>query len=176
MSDYAAAAVQVIAEAMLVIDAAGDPQIVGRGFSTVVRGPGAGNFTLTFDEGVCPEDVGSGMLVGRPGFGYTDGRVGPNGVDPSKARVSLTMRSGSVAPGTTTIADRTAVFTTGPQGTQLSVRLATALDAPTDPMGFGVPNADGGGLEIIVFYGNAAADNFSQTLVGPAYQQVMKFP
>lgn len=177
MSDYAAAPMQVIAEALLIIDAAGDPQLVGHGFSSVVRVlPGPGRFLLTFSEGVVPPDIGSGGLVGRPGFGYTDGRVGPNGIDPTKVRVALTMRSGTTAPGTTTIADLNAQIAASPQGTQLEIALATALDAPTDPMGAGAPNADGGGLEIVVFYGNATADSFSQQLVGPGYQPVMTFP
>ena len=177
MSDYAAAPVQLLADALLVLDAAGVPQIVGRGFSSVARvGGGAGRFILTFDEGVVPEDVGSGMLVGRPGFGYTDGRVGPNGIDPSKVRVALTMRSGTTAPGSTLIADLNAQVAATPQGTQLEIALADSLDAPLDPTGFGAPNAAGGGLEIVVFYGNATPDSFSQQLVGPAFQPAMKFP
>lgn len=177
MTDYAAAPIQPIAEALLIIDAAGNPQLVGHGFSSVVRVlPGPGRFRITFDEGVVPEDVGSGGLVNEPGFGYTDGRVGPNGVDPNKLRVALTMRSGTTAPGSTTLADLNASVSVTPQGIQIDVAIANFLDAPTDPMGAGAPNANGGGLEIIAFYGNATADNFSQQLVGPNYQPVLQFP
>ena len=118
----------------------------------------------------------SGSLVGRPGFGYTDGRVGPNGIDPSKTRVALTVRSGTTAPGSTNISDPSVALSTGPQGTQLRITTVNVAGALVDPMGAGVPNVAGSGLEIVVFYGNATPDSFSQQLVGPGYQPVMTFP
>ena len=177
MSDYAAAAIEIVAEGLLTIDVAGNPVITGRGFSSVVRVAPTGDFLFTFDEGVIAADVGSGSIVNRPGFGAPDGRVGPNGIDPRSVRVALTMRSGTTMPGTTTIADKSVAISTGPGGTQLRVGLGNIADAPTDPMGAGAPNAAGGGLEIIVFYGNAGMPfDFSQQLVGPAYQPAMTFP
>ena len=71
MADYAAAPLQPIAQALLTIDAAGNPQITGRGFSSVVRASAfPGDFLLTIDEGTGVADIGSGGLVNEPGFGY----------------------------------------------------------------------------------------------------------
>lgn len=178
MSDYAAATVQVIAEGLLTIDAAGNPQITGQGFAAVARASvNPGDFTLDLEEGTGVADVSSGTIVNRPGTGgFPDGRVGPNGVDTRLLRVEMTMRGGTTAPGSTTIADLSVGFIAAAGTTQLRIALGTALDAPTDPMGAGAPNAAGGGLEIIVFYGNATPDSFTQQAFGPAYQPALTFP
>jgi hypothetical protein len=179
MADYAAAPLQPIAQALLTIDAAGNPQITGRGFSSVVRASAfPGDFLLTIDEGTGVADIGSGGLVNEPGFGYATGFVGPNGLDPRFVRASLTMRGGTTAPGVTTLSDLSVSFVSVPgQGvTQIRVSIATALDLPLDPMGFGVPNTDGSGLEIMLWNGNAGPDNAQAALVGPLFQGAMQFP
>ncbi|HYB24722.1 MAG TPA: hypothetical protein VED41_13050 [Solirubrobacteraceae bacterium] len=179
MADYAAVPVQPIAQALLTIDAAGNPQLTGQGFSSVVRASvNPGDFLLTLDEGTSVADVGSGGVVDQPGFGYSTGIVGPNGLDPRFVRVSITIRGGTTAPGLTDISDRTASITSVPgEGvTQIRVALATALDVPTDPMGAGVPNAHGSGMEIMIWNGNAGPDNAQAVLVGPLFQGAMQFP
>lgn len=180
MADYAATPVQIIAQGVLTIDAAGNPQISGTGFSVAARGAfPVGDFVLSFDEGIGWADIGSGSLVGEAGFGFPDGQIGPNGIDPRFARVSFTMRGGTTAPGTTTITDKAAVFVSVPgQGaTQLHVGLAIDPATPADPMGPGGPNANGGGLEIVIWYGNAGqSDNFTQQASGPLFQPAMMFP
>lgn len=185
MADYAAVPLQPIADALLTINAAGNPVITGRGFSSVARPAGSpiGDFVLTFDEGIGVSDIGSGntsIVDGSPvpGFGYTDGRVGPNGIDPRFARVNVTMRGGTTAPGTTTISSRIATFITTPGSgaLQLEITLRNTANAVTDPMGAGVPNADGSGVEIMVWNGNAGPDNAAAQLVGPLFQGAMKFP
>ena len=178
MSDYAAASLQVIAEGLLTIDAAGDPQITGQGFASVTRASiNPGDFRIDLEEGVGVADVSSGSIVNVPGTnGYPDGRVGPNGLDTRLLRVAMTMRGGTTAPGTTTIADMSVGFVAAAGTTQIRIALGNAFEVPTDPMGFGAPNAAGGGLEIIVFYGNATPDSFTQQLFGPNYQPAMMFP
>ena len=172
MADYAAVPVQPIAQALLTIDAAGNPQITGRGFSSVVRASGfAGDFLLTMDEGTGAADIGSG-----PDF--TVGIIGPNGLDPRFVRVSVTIRGGTIMPGTTDISDRSVVITSvpGEGATQIRIAMASALDAPLDPMGAGVPNAHGSGAEIMVWNGNAGPDNAQAVIVGPLFQGAMQFP
>jgi hypothetical protein len=179
MADYAAVPVQPIAQALLTIDAAGNPQITGKGFSDVVRASGnPGDFLLTLDEGTAVADIGSGGIVDQPGFGYSTGIVGPNGIDPRFLRVAITIRGGTTAPGLTDLFDLSVLITSVPgQGvTQIHVAIATALDVPTDPMGLGVPNAHGSGMEIMVWNGNATPDNAQAELVGPLFQGVMQFP
>lgn len=178
MSDYAAATVQVIAEGLLTIDAAGNPQITGQGFASVARASvNAGDFLLDLEEGTGVADINSGTIVNRPGTGgLPDGRIGPNGLDTRLLRVMMTMRGGTTAPGSTTISDMSVGFIAAPGTTQIRIALGDPLDLPTDPMGAGAPNADGGGLEIIVFYGNAMPDSFTQQAFGPAYQPAMTFP
>jgi hypothetical protein len=179
MADYAAVPLQPIAQALLTIDAAGNPQLTGRGFSTVVRASvNPGDFLITMDEGTAVADIGSGGIVGEPGFGFSTGIVGPNGLDPRFVRVSLTMRGGTTAPGTTTVQERSVSITSVPgQGaTQIRVSLRDTGNAPVDPMGAGVPNANGSGLEIMVWNGNAGPDNAQAQLVGPIFQGVMQFP
>jgi hypothetical protein len=182
MSDYAAVPVQPIAQALLTIDAAGDPQISGRGFSSVTRATGVGDFLLTFAQGIGVADIGSGSVSvvngsAVPGFGFTDGRSGPNGLNPRFARVSTMMRAGTTAPGATLIVSRMATFTSVPgQGaTQLRMTLRNVANALTDPMGAGAPNATGGGLEIMVWSTSIPDDN-AQKLVGPLFQGAMQFP
>jgi len=172
MADYASVPVQPIAQGLLTIDAAGNPQITGRGFSSVVRGSGlVGDFVLTMDEGTGAADVGSGD-------GFTIGVIGPNGLDPRFVRIGLTVRGGTVPPGNTDITDRSAAITSvpGEGATQLRVALAVDPATPADPMGFGVPNAHGSGLEIMVWNGNAGPDNAQATIVGPLFQGAMQFP
>jgi hypothetical protein len=180
MADYSSTPIQIIAQGVLTIDAAGNPQISGSGFSIAARGAMAtGDFVLTFDEGTSVADVGSGGIVDEPGFGYSTGIVGPNGIDPRFARVALTMRGGTTAPGTTTITDRSAAFVSVPgQGaTQIQIGLFIDPATPADPMGAGAPNANGGGLEIVIWYGNAGQpDDFTQPQFGPLFQPVMQFP
>jgi hypothetical protein len=179
MADYAATPLQPVAQALLTIDAAGNPQLTGRGFSTVVRASvNPGDFLLTMDEGTGIADIGSGELIGQPGLGFATGIIGPNGLDPRFARISLTMRGGTTAPGITTIQDRTVTITSvpGEGATQIHVALRNTGNAPTDPMGFGVPNANGSGLEIMVWNGNAGPDNAQAQLVGPIFQGVIQFP
>ncbi len=171
MADYAAVYAQPVAQALLTIDAAGNPQIAGRGFSDVTRDPATGGFLLTFDQGTGVADVGSG-----PDF--TVGIIGPNGLDPACARVAMTMRGGTTAPGTTTINSLTATVvpgTPGMGGTQLSV-VTSIIDTPNDPMGHGVPNANGGGLEIMVWNGCGPENAAPAALVGPLFQGAMQFP
>jgi hypothetical protein len=43
-------------------------------------------------------------------------------------------------------------------------------------MGPGAPNADGGGLEVMVMNGNAGPDNANFQNVGPLFQAAMQFP
>jgi hypothetical protein len=172
MTDYAAVPVQPIAHALLTINAAGNPVITGRGFSNVTRGVGPiGDFILTMDEGVGAADVGSGS-------GFTIGVIGPNGIDPRFARVSITMRGGTGAPGTTTISSRIAslMSTPGEGAIQLGITLRNTVNALTDPMGSGVPDPAGSGAEIIVWNGNAGPDNAQAVLVGPLFQGAMQFP
>lgn len=172
MADYAAVPVQPIAQALLTIDAAGNPQVTGRGFSGVVRASGfAGDFLLTMDEGTGAADIGSG-----PDF--TVGVIGPNGLDPRFVRVAATIRGGTTAPGITDISDRSVSITSvpGEGATQIRIAIATAADVPTDPMGAGVPNAHGSGLEIMVWNGNAGPDNAQAVIIGPLFQGAMQFP
>lgn len=179
MADYAAAPSQVIAHGLITIDAAGDPMVTGRGFSIIERGVGLGNFILTFDAGVVIADIGSGSVTNAAGFGYPDGTVGPYALDPRKARIAMTMRGGTTAPGATTISPLSASFimTPGEGSTQIQVvPVNVVTDAATDPMGHGVANADGGGLEIIVWYGGATPDDATQQAFGPLYQSAMMFP
>jgi len=180
MADYAAVPLQPIADALLTINAAGNPVITGRGFSSVARPVGSpiGDFILTLDSGTGVSDIGSGSLVGEPGFGFPDGFVGPNGLDPRFARVSVTMRGGTTAPGTTTISTRIATFITTPGSgaLQIQITLRNTANAVTDPMGAGVANADGSGVEIMVWNGNAGPDNATAQLVGPLFQGAMQFP
>lgn len=180
MADYGAAPIKLIAHAILTIDAAGVPQVTGRGFSTVTRVTASGDFQLTFDEGVGFADIGSGSVVDVPGFGYPDGIIGPNGVDPRFARVAAQMRGGTTAPGATTITANVGVaftITPGQGATGFRLTMRDVGNTLRDPMGAGAPNANGSGLEIMVWYGNAgAADSFSQQAFGPAYQSVIQFP
>lgn len=172
MADYAAVPVQPIAQALLTIDAAGNPQITGRGFSSVVRASGAaGDFLLTMDEGTGAADVGSGD-------GFTIGVIGPNGLDPRFVRVVGTVRGGTTPPGGTDISQRSVSITSvpGEGATQIRMTLTTNLDAAADPMGAGVPNAHGSGLEIMVWNGNAGPDNAQAVIVGPLFQGAMQFP
>jgi hypothetical protein len=174
MADYAGVPVQPIAHALLTIDAAMNPQITGRGFSNVIRASGSpGDFLLTMDEGTGAADIGSG-----PDF--TVGVIGPNGLDPRFARVSITMRGGTTAPGSTTIAQRMVSLTSTPGegATQIRVSIAggPGFDNPLDPMGAGIPNATGSGMEIMVWNGNAGPDNAQAVLVGPLFQGAMQFP
>lgn len=172
MADYASVPVQPIAQALLTIDAAGNPQITGQGFSSVIRASMvAGDFLLTMEEGIGAADIGSG-----PDF--TVGIIGPNGLDPRFLRASITVRGGTGAPGTTDIADRTVsvVSVPGEGATQIRVTVATATDAHVDPMGAGIPSAHGSGLEIMVWNGNAGPDDAQAVIVGPLFQGAMQFP
>jgi len=173
MTDYAAAPVQPIASALLTIDAAGNPQVTGRGFSAVTRSVPAslGDFLLTMDEGIGAADIGSG-----PDF--TVGVIGPNGLDPACVRVGLTMRGGTTAPGVTTISARSVTITSTPGegATQIRVTLRNTGNALTDPMGPGAPNADGSGLEIMLWNGCPTPDDAQAQLVGPLFQGAMQFP
>jgi hypothetical protein len=172
MADYAAVPVQPIAQALLTIDAAGNPQLTGRGFSGVVRASAfAGDFLLTLDEGTGAADVGSGE-------GFTMGIIGPNGLDPRFVRAAITIRGGTTAPGITDISDRSISITSvpGEGATQIRVAIATATDVSVDPMGFGVPNAHGSGMEIMVWNGNAGPDNAVAVIIGPLFQGAMQFP
>lgn len=182
MSDYAAVPIQPIAQALLTIDAAGDPQLTGHGFSVVSRVTGVGDFLLTFAQGMGVADIGSGsvpIINGSPvpGFGFTDGRNGPNGLNPRFARVSTMARAGTTAPGTTTIVSRMATFTSvpGSGATQLRLTLRDVANALVDPMGAGAPSATGGGLEIMV-WSTSVPDDAAQKLVGPLFQGAMQFP
>jgi hypothetical protein len=180
MADYAATPLQAIAQALIAIDAAGDPIVSGRGFSSIERGASPeGDFILTFDAGVLAADISSGQLVNQPGGnGNSVGTVGPYALDPDFARVAMTMRGGSTAPGTSTLTPRSTSFITTPgQGaTQIRVIVVNDADAPTDPMGAGVVNANGGGLELVVWYGGAAPDDVTQQIVGPLFQAALAFP
>ena len=179
MADYAATPLQVLAQGFITIDAAGDPVVTGRGFGTIERGVSPlGDFILTFDEGSIAMDISSGPIVNQPGGnGLPDGRVGPNGLDPTKARIAMTMRGGTTAPGLTTLSPRSVqITTTGSGATTIEVVVVNDVDAPTDPMGHGAPNADGGGIEIIIWYGGAAPDDVTQQVVGPLFQPAMVFP
>ena len=170
MADYAAAPLQPLAQALLTIDATNTPQITGRGFSSVARGAGPmGNFILTLDEGIGVADVGSG-----PDF--TVGIIGPNGLDPRLARVAMTMRGGTTAPGTTLITDMSVNLVSVPgEGAQLEIALALDPATPADPMGAGVPNANGGGLEVMLWQ-VPTPDNVNVQVVGPLFQGAMQFP
>jgi len=172
MADYAAVPVQMVAQGLITIDAAGNPVVTGRGFSDIARGaPPAGNFILTFDQGTGVMDVGSGP-------GEASGIIGPLALDPRFARIAMQMRSGTTAPGTTTLSPRSATFITTPGegAAQIQVVVVDPTDTPTDPMGAGAPNANGGGLEIVVWYGNAGPDDAQQQFVGPLFQGAMQFP
>jgi len=179
---YDASTLVPIAEALLTIDAAGDPQIIGNGFSAVARGPGNGNFLLTFDTGTGVEDVGSGSPIvvdgqAVPG-GFAQRQIGPNGLDPRLARAAITVRGGTTAPGSTTLASQTAEFVVGAPGAgalTLQVVVRNAADAAIDPMGAGVPNAAGSGLEIMV-WSFATPDDVTVQQIGPLFQSSMQFP
>ncbi len=170
MADYAAVFSQPIASGLLTIDAAGNPQITGRGFSNVVRDPPTGGFILSLDQGTGAADVGSGE-------GYTIGIIGPNGLDPMCARVAMTMRGGSTPPGVTTINNLSATFLSVPGMGSTQIRVITAIiDTASDPMGHGVPSPNGGGVEITVWNGCGPNDAQPATLVGPLFQGAMMFP
>lgn len=181
MADYQSL-IQPIAQALLTIDAAGDPVIVGQGFASVERGAApAGDFLLTLDFGTDVADIGSGSLVGEPGFGYPDGVVGPNGLDPRLAHVMLTMRGGTggLVTGATTISNLSASFVNAPGTGALQISIQTAatpaLGGQQDPSGAGVANVAGSGLEILVWK-LATPDNVTAQLTGPLYQPAMMFP
>jgi hypothetical protein len=171
MADYAAVPVQPIAHGLLTINAGGNPIITGRGFASAVRVNPVGDFLLAFDHGVGVADIGSG-----PGF--TVGIIGPNGLDPRFIRASITMRGGTTAPGLTTISSRivTFVVTPGEGVVAVQITLRNTGNILTDPMGAGVANAAGSGVEIIVWNGNAGPDNAQAALVGPLFQNAFKFP
>jgi len=185
---YDATVMQPIAQGLLTIDAAGDPVITGEGFASVSRVTGTGDFLIDFDMGTGTSDVGSGspsVVDGQAVSGiFADGIIGPNGIDPARTIVVLTMRGNSTAPlvpatpGSTTIATLSFEFispTPGEGATQLRVFLRNAADAATDPMGAGVANVNGSGLEILVWT-LASADNVSQQAIGPLYQPSFSFP
>jgi hypothetical protein len=172
MADYAAVPVQPIAHGLLTINAGGAPVITGRGFASAARTANpAGDFILAFDQGVGVADIGSG-----PGF--TVGVIGPNGLDPRFIRTSITMRGGTTAPGLTTISSRIVTFIVTPgQGVvAVQITLRNTANVLTDPMGAGVANANGSGVEIIIWNGNAGPDNAAASLVGPLFQNAFKFP
>jgi hypothetical protein len=185
---FDATVMQPLAQGLLTIDAAGDPIITGEGFSSVSRVTGTGDFLLDFDLGTGVEDVGSGspfIVNGQavPGI-YPNGIIGPNGVDPARAQVAMTMRGNSTAPlvpatpGSTTISSMSFEFiapTPGQGATQLRVFLRNNAAAATDPMGAGVTNVNGSGLEIFV-WSLASVDNVTQQLTGPLFQPAMQFP
>lgn len=185
---FDAVAMQPIAQGLLTIDAAGDPLITGDGFSSVSRVTATGDFLLEFDLGTGVEDVGSGspsIVNGQPvSGGFADGHIGPNGIDPARTIVAMTMRGNSTAPlvpatpGETTISSLTFEFiapSPGEGATQLRVFLRNTADAPTDPMGAGVPTTAGSGLEILI-YSLSSVDNVNQQAFGPLYQSSFKFP
>lgn len=179
MADYAATPLQIIAHALVAIDAAGDPIVMGRGFSTIERSGPEGDFTLTFDAGIIAADISSGPIINQPGGnGLPSGRLGPNAIDPRFARAAMMMRGGTTAPGSTTVVPRSIsyIVTPGAGATQIRVVIVNDMDALTDPMGSGVPNANGGGFEIMVWYGGAAPDDVTQQVVGPLFQPAMAFP
>jgi hypothetical protein len=181
MADYQNL-LQPVAQALLTIDTAGDPVIVGQGFASVERGATpAGDFILTLDSGTDVADVGSGTLVGEPGFGYSDGVVGPNGLDPRLSHVALTVRGGTggLTLGATILSNLTASFITAPDTGALQIEITTAatpaLGGQQDPMGAGVANTAGSGLEIFVWK-LAIPDNVNFQASGPLYNPALVFP
>ena len=187
MADYQSL-IQPVAQGLLTIDAAGDPVIVGQGFASVERNIANpnGDFILTLDSGTDIADINSGPVAGvAGGWGLPDGFVGPNGLDPRLAHVTLTMRGGngagpSLAPGSTAISVLSASFivTPGAGALQISIQTATtpALGGLLDPSGMGgVANGVGSGLEIMVWK-LATPDNVTSVQVGPLFQPAMAFP
>lgn len=181
MGDYQSL-IQPIAQALLTIDAAGDPVIVGQGFASVERGAApAGDFLLTMDSGSGAADIGSGSLVGEPGFGYPDGRVGPNGLDPRFAHVVLTVRGGAggLTNGATILSNLSASFVNAPDTGALQISIQTAavpaLGGQQDPMGAGVASIAGSGLEIMVWK-LSTPDNVNFQASGPLFQPSRQFP
>lgn len=184
MADYQSL-IQPIAQALLTIDAAGDPVIVGQGFASVERGTSlTGDFLLTLDSGIGVADIGSGNVTNEAGFGYPDGSVGPNGLDLRLAHVTLTMRGGTggapgLPPGSTAISNLSASFVTAPGTGALQISIQTsaapALGGIQDPSGAGAPNGFGSGLEIMVWK-LATPDNVSIQASGPIFQPAMMFP
>lgn len=179
---YDAVDVIPIAQALLTIDTNGDPQVAGAGFATVSRGPGFGNFMLTLDMGTAVGDFGSGSPAIINGQavqgGYSHREVGPNGLDPRFARAMVTVRGGTTAPGTTTLTSQSTEFVAGPPGSgSLVLQIVTrdVTDAAIDPMGAGVPNAAGSGIEIMV-WSFATPDNVTIQQFGPLFQSSMQFP
>jgi hypothetical protein len=181
MADYQSL-MQPVAQGLLTIDAAGDPVIVGQGFALVERGTApAGDFLITLDSGIGVADIGSGNVANEPGFGYPDGTVGPNGLDPRLAHVSLTVRGGTggLTLGATQLSNLSASFVTAPDTGALQISIQTssvpALGGQQDPSGPGAPNINGSGLEIMVWK-LATPDNVTQQAFGPLYQNAMQFP
>jgi hypothetical protein len=184
MGDYSAATIQPIAQGLLTIDAAGDPVIVGQGFASVERGVNpAGDFLVTLDSGTVAADINSGAVAGIAGGGngIPDGNVGPNGLDPRLAHVTLTMRGGvgGIVQGATTISNLSASFVNAPGTGALQISIQTAatpaLGGQVDPSGAGAPNVAGSGLEIMVWK-LATPDNVTQQSFGPMYTPVIQFP
>jgi hypothetical protein len=181
MADYQSL-IQPIAQGLLTIDAAGDPVIVGQGFASVERGVApTGDFLVTLDFGRGVADIGSGNVATEPGFGYPDGAVGPNGLDPRLASVSLTMRGGTggILLGATTISNLSASFVNAPGTGALQISIQTAavpaLGGQQDPSGAGAADIAGSGLEILVWK-LATPDNVTMQVSGPLFQPAMMFP
>lgn len=185
MADYQSL-IQPIAQGLLTIDAAGDPVIVGQGFASVERGVNpAGDFLVNLDSGTIAADINSGPVAGiAGGGGLPDGFVGPNGLDPRLAHVTLTMRGGTgaapgLAPGSTVISNLSASFVVTPGAGALQIAIQTsavpALGGLLDPTGAGVANGVGSGLEIMVWK-LATPDNVTSVQVGPLFQPAMAFP
>ena len=162
MADYAAVPVQVVAQALLIIDAGGNPQLVDqRGFFGVTRGTSAhGDFILQFDH----QNPLDPVSIGLPGT---------EALDPRRARVNVTNRGNGASPPTSRIAGHNSSFvmTPGEGATAVEITTVDVAGALIDPA-----LANGLGVEIVVWNGSAAPDNFNQQLFGPAYQSVMQFP
>ncbi len=180
MADYAAVPVQPIANGYLQI-VGGLPVISGRGFLDVVRGAGpAGDFIVSLDMGVVVADNGSGQVTvingqAVPGFGYSTGRVGPNGLDLTRVHVHGTAR-GQALGGlpTSRIAAIDVSYIASPGGVgivQFEVVTSSVAGAAIDPTG-----ANANGIELSVWNGNAGPDNASFQPVGPLFQGAFKFP
>lgn len=161
MSDFAAAPLQPVAQALLRI-VAGVPTIVsGRGFlPAVARIGGAGGFRLDFDRNTPPPDP---VSIGLPG---------DIAVDPNHLRSHVTARAVAGAPPTTTLVGASASFVATPGSGATSLVVTTSTPAgPADPSGI---VADG--IEILAWRGNAGPDDANQQLVGPLFQSAMAFP
>jgi len=168
MTDYAAAPSEPIVQGLLTLINNGvTPFFSGKGVSAVFRTPVAatppgnalGDFTLVLDAGL-PGDVG---------------------LDPAFGRSLIEVRGSALAvpAGSTSIDEKAINYATVvgaappvtpptfPIGANAIRIILSAGGVPTDPF-----DADGDGVEIVLWRGYARDPNYQVQIIGPLYQPV----